>query len=279
MIPYRHEIVFRQSGLMAYRVKKMKKIAATFILVGGLLVLAWWMAADSRTPRERELAAVLKPLLKPAGGSFWSEDEEQPEGWCEPANRQAVKDFVTKYPGTEEAYQAEVWLAMAGAYSERSPYWSVEKRRQDEVVKRLSVIGHTTAQAGTEKMAELERAFRLFQIADDARSDEAGAAEFERQAEGIFNHIKEYESEQDKVFLHYLKVLDMKPAEIEPTLRYLVAYETGYHDRGRQLRLARELKQKFPRYDPPGVNSMIEILELEQKGWTLANSVRGSGRN
>lgn len=245
------------------------KRAAILILACGLVMLACWMMTDSGTPRQRELAAVLKPLLKLSTESFWSEDEEPSWGWYDAKNRQVVRDFVAKYPGTEEAYQAEVWLAMAGAYSERNPVRSAEKRRQAEVVERLETISHATAVAGTRKMAELERAFRLYQ-------DEPGDhAEFYSQAEAVLGRIQDFKSERDGAFRRYLQVTELRAEDIEPTLRLLVAREKGMEGQlDQELKLARELKEKFPHWEPQSVNSSIEMTELYQRGWRLDNSAR-----
>jgi len=248
-------------------VKRELKMKAVPILILVCAVLAQGCAKTDRagTTRSTELAAVLKPLLKPATGPFWSEDEEEPPGWCEPANRQAVRDFVAKYPETEEAYQAEVWLAMAGAYTERNPMRLAEKRRQEEVVQRLKAIGHATARAGTEKMAELERAFRLY------RDEPGDHTEFYQQVDEILSHIQDFKSEKDGVFQRYLEVAEMRAGDIEPTLRLLAAREKGFDGHlDRALEMARELKQKFPGWEPQSVNSLIEMYELYQRGQTAA---------
>jgi len=123
-------------------------------------------------------------------------------------------------------------------------------------------------------MAKLEWAFRLF--AED-NEDHTG---FEKQADEILSHIKEYESEKDKEFLRYLKVVEMRPLEIEPNLRLLMVYEECYdHCLDRALELARELKQKYPAWEPRSVNSEIEMIELYKRGWTLENSSRNLSKN
>jgi hypothetical protein len=250
------------------------KAASILILVCALLIQDCAKASDPNAARQKELADILKPLLKPAILSFWSEDYDEPPGWYEPTNRQAARSFIAKYPETENAYLAEVWLVFASAYTERRLVAADEKNRIAGMAEKLKIISQKTGRPGTEKMAKLEWAFRLF--AED-NEDHTG---FEKQADEILSHIKEYESEKDKEFLRYLKVVEMRPLEIEPNLRLLMVYEECYdHCLDRALELARELKQKYPAWEPRSVNSEIEMIELYKRGWTLENSSRNLSKN
>jgi len=250
------------------------KAASILVLICGFLIFVGWMTGGAGTARERELAAVLKPLLKPATYVLWSEEELKPAGMYEPKNRQAVKDFVTKYPGTEEAYQAEVWLAMAGKYSETAPYFLAEKQRQTAVAERLRIISRTTSRPGTRKMAELQRAFGFYQ---DQPGEHAGYYE---QADEIISHIEDYTSEKDAAFQRYLQVLEMKPSDIEPTLRLLAAHEKGYDDDlAGGLKMARELERKFPHWETQSVGGLIESYELAGRGLAAPDSLHGVSRD
>ena len=123
-------------------------------------------------------------------------------------------------------------------------------------------------------MAKLERAFRLY-------GDEPGDhAEFYGQVNDILSHIGEFESEKDGAFRHYLKVVEMRPSEIEPTLRFLVVREKSYdHQLDKALDLAKELKQRFPTWEPQSVDGAIEMMELYKRGWTPSNSIRDLSKN
>jgi hypothetical protein len=250
------------------------RTAPVLILAYGLLIQGCAKAPDPDVTRQKELAVILKPLLKPPVISFWSEDYDEPPGWDEPMNRQALRNFIAKYPETEEVYQAEIWLAFASAYTERRPVAVDERSRTAELAERLKIISQKTARSGTEKMAKLERAFRLF------AEDNEDHTRFEKQADEILGHIKEYESERDQEFLRYLNVLEMRPSEIEPNLRLLVVYEKCYdHHLDKALELAKELKQKYPAWEPRSVNSEIEMIELYKRGWTPENSFRSLSKN
>ena len=62
------------------------------------------------------------------------------------------------------------------------------------------MVGQKTSQHGIERMAKLERAFRLY-------GDEPGDhVEFYEQVNDILSHIGEFESENNGAFRHYLKV-------------------------------------------------------------------------
>lgn len=250
------------------------KTASILILACALLIQGCEKAADSSATRQKELAGILKPLLKPGGYSFWDDEVETPPGWYEATNRQALKLFIAKFPETEESYQASVWLAFASAYTERCPIPSEEKRRVTELTERLKLVSQKTSQHGVERMAKLERASRLY-------GDEPGDhTEFYEQVNDILSHIGEFESENDGAFRHYLKVREMRPSEIEPNLRFGVVREKGYDFQlGNALDLAKELKRRFPTWEPQSINGEIEILELYKRGWTPSNSVRDLSKN
>ena len=250
------------------------KAASILILACALLIQGCEKASDPSATRQTELARILKPLLKPEVYSFWDDEIKTPAGWCEPTNRQALNLFITKYPETEESYQASVWLAFATAYTERCPIQSDEKRRVAELTERLKMVSQKTSQHGIERMAKLERAFRLY-------GDEPGDhTEFYGQVNDILSHIGEFESEKDGAFQRYLKVVEMRPSEIEPTLRLLVVNEKGCdHQLDNALDLAKELKRRFPTWEPQSVNSAIEMMELYKRGWTPSNSIRDLSKN
>jgi hypothetical protein len=250
------------------------KAASILILACALLIQGCEKATDPVATRQKELAGILKPLLKPEVYSFWDDEIKTSAGWCEPTNRQALKLFIAKYPETEESYQASVWLAFASAYTERCPIPSEEKHRVTELTERLKMVSQKTSQHGIERMAKLERVFRLY---GDGSGDHA---EFYGQVNDILSHIGEFESENDEVFRHYLKMVEMRPSEIEPTLRFLVVNEKCCdHQQDQALELAKELKQIFPSWEPQSVNSAIEMMGLYKRGWTPSNSVRDLSKN
>jgi len=250
------------------------KVASILILASALLIQGCEKASGPSVTRQKELAGILKSLLKPEAYFFWDDEIKTSAGWCEPTNRQALKLFITKYPETEESYQASVWLAFASAYTERCPIPSEEKRRTMELTEELKMISQKTSQHGIERMAKLERAFRLY-------GDEPGDhTEFYKQANDILSHIGEFESEKDGAFQRYLKVVEMRPSDIEPTLRFLVVNEKGCdHQLDKALDLAKELKQRFPNWEPQSVNGAIEMMELYKRGWTPSNSIRVLSKN
>jgi len=249
--------------------------AAFFAFLAGVLLIQGWVRTpDSGRARQNELTGILTPLLKPAAQPFWSDDYEEPSGWYSPTNRQALRKFIAKYPGTEEAYQAEIWLAFASAGTERCPVAADEKRRTAGLTERLKIISQRTARSETAKTAKLERAFLLF------AEDDANHTGFETQAGEILSQIKAYESETGKDFLRYLALAEMRPSEIEPNLRLLGVCEQCYdHHLDQALELALELKQKYPNWEPRSVNGEIEMIELYKRGWTLENPSRSLARN
>jgi hypothetical protein len=249
---------------------------AAFILI---FVCAWLIqgrkkAVDPVATRQEELASILKPLLTPEAYPFWDDEAETGPGWYKATNRQTLKLFIAKYPETEESYQASIWLAFASAYTEKCPIPSKEKRRVTDLTDRLKMVIQRTSQHGTERMAKLELAFRLYGEEPEDHTD------FYGQVNDILNHINEFESEKDAAFRRYLKVRETRPSEIEPTLRLLVVNEKCCdHQLDNALSLAKELKQKFPNWEQQSVNGAIEMMELYKRGWTPSNSIRHLSEN
>jgi hypothetical protein len=247
------------------------KITPVLILVTVLLVQGCEKKSNPTAVRQKELTRILKPLLKPAVYSFWEDEEESAPGWCEPTNREALRVLIAKYPETEEAYQAEVWLMFASQYTERNPISSEEKLRRMAMAGRLKIISQKTTLSGTAKMANIERAGILFLQDDEDHS------EFEKQADEIIGHAKEYEREKSKPFLLYLETTETKPLDIEPTFRLLIVNEElCAHRQDNALALAKELKNKFPSWETQSVNGQIEMIELYKRGWTPENSMRAA---
>ena len=125
------------------------RAAFVLILTGVLLTQGCQSAPDASRARQKELAGILKPLLKPAVPSFWSDGHEEPPGWYSSANRQGLRNFIAKYPGTEDAYQAEIWLAFADTDTEKCPIAADEKGRIAGLAERLEIISQKTGRPGT----------------------------------------------------------------------------------------------------------------------------------
>jgi hypothetical protein len=236
------------------------KSAAIFILACALFLQGCAKSSTPGAARQSELAIILKPFLK-STVSGWGEDAEVIPGWTDPANQQALKTFMAKYPDTEEAYEAELWLSFATTPASSQTFQ--ERHQAAEMAERLKTISQKTSCPGTEKMAELERAFALYQESSDDH------AIFYRQADGILTHIRDFKSEKSGPFRRYLQATEIKASEIEPNLRFLVVREKCCdHQQDKALALAKELKQKYPNWEPQSVNGEIEMIELYQSGWT-----------
>jgi hypothetical protein len=210
------------------------------------------LAADGNSARKTELLDILKPLQKPGVST---ENNQEPPGWYEQTNRMALKRFIEKYPDTEEARQAGVWLVFSQALTEKNKNPSDEKRRRSERAQKLTVIILKTASPGTAKMAKIQRAVEVFDAED--------YTEFEKQTDEIINHIKDYKTETDKQYLQYLELTGMSPSDVEPTFRQMLVMRECYENHfDRALALAEELKKRFPTWDSQSVNGAIEMLKL-----------------
>ena len=118
---------------------------------------------------------------------------------------------IPKYPDTEEAYLAEVWLIFAKADTDKSRDIKETMRRRKADAEALQRIILKTKVPGVVKMAKILRACEL------APAEEH--EELKKQAEEILTHIKEYESETDPQYLRLAEVDGTPLSETEPYLR------------------------------------------------------------
>lgn len=207
--------------------------------------------ASPDTLRQKELNGILKPFLKPG---VQTEDYQEGYGWCQPTNRLAMKNFIAKYPDTEEAYQAEIWLIFAQA-NDFIRDWHQRIRVRAEQAQKLATIISKSTRPGTVKMARLVRVNEL--------CDAENFAESEKAINEILVNIEEYKSENGDQFRRYLKAIDESPSDIEPGLRNMLVIEESYQMHlPKALVLAEDLKQRFPIWDQQSVNGAIEMLKL-----------------
>jgi hypothetical protein len=216
----------------------MIKLTIAVLCVSLLAAAGCGSAADSTAARTKELASVLKPVQKPGSDS---ETNPQNPGYYDLANRERLRDFINKYPGTEEALHAEVWLAFAEAITERRLDPLAEKRLSERRAQRMKEIATKAADPATAKIATLLRAGDLSNASD--------WAECEKQLHEIVAHAKEYESETNKNFLSFCKLDRIPVSEIEPFYRIELIANACYEGRlDKALALAEELQQKFPEW-------------------------------
>lgn len=118
----------------------------------------------------------------------------------------------------------------------------------------LAMIISKTKRPGTIKMAKLLSAAEVFAAED--------YTEFERQASEITSHSKDYQAETDKQYLRYLELVEMSPAEVEPTFRQLLVVKECHEEHfNKALVLAEDLKRRFPTWDTRSVNGAIVMLK------------------
>ena len=276
------------------QLKSLFVMCQVLTLINLLMAQGCAKATDADSVRQRELAAVLTALLKtPPPPTDPDESSIEKPGWYDAANRQALRDFIAKDPDSEEAYLAEVWLVFAQANteinrpiplsrSERADRAKVRERIISDRLERklkwadlaeiLERIISRTTQPGTAKIARILRTGYLLQANE--------WAEFQKQADEILAHIKEYKSENDEQFLRFMKVIKTPPSEEEPTLRQmLVISECHQHHLDRALALAKELKQAFPRWRQREIDGNIHMLELGRSPFPTWEDMMDRGRS
>jgi len=219
------------------------------------------------------LAAALAALQwKPPPPANPDYDTSPNPGWYNPRNRQALAGFIAKYPDTEEAYLAEVWLVFAKADAERSRDISKWKRRRAEDGEALKRIIIKTASPGTARMAKILRASVLL--------DGDEHAELKIQVDEILSTMHEYETETDEQFLRFAKLTETPPSEFEPYLwRMRIISECHQGRLNEALVLAQELERRFPAWAKrEGTAGNIYLLKRGESPYQPGNNSRTQGR-
>lgn len=231
------------------------RMFAIFVL---LLSLNSGQSEDSLTLRKRELEPLLKALQwKAAPTKSPSLESAGNPGWYNPKNRQAIAGFIGRYPGTEEAILAEVWLIFAKADTDRSHDMSEIRRWRAEDAKALERIIKTTRRRGIAKLAKILRALELSAAQDYNQVKE--------QIGEILRDIKEYQSEKDSEYLRFFEVEGTPLVELEPYMRRcLLISECHQKHFAEALKVAEELQAKFPDWSKR--ESVQEDIEALKKG-------------
>src|SRR5258708_10211887 len=101
-----------------------------------LLLFAGCDENSPDTARKKELAVILKSFPKPA---IETDDYQENAGWYNSTNRLMLKNFIAKYPETEETYQAEVWLIF-GQVNDYIRTWPEQKLLRGKRAQELETI-------------------------------------------------------------------------------------------------------------------------------------------
>jgi DNA repair ATPase RecN len=189
------------------------------------------------------LKNVLKAFLYEPPPTGENEESSEVPGYTNPVHVQALRDFVARYPNTEESYEAETWLVFEKSLNDLSRCpgpdnrWKYKRERAANA-DRLNAIADKANTAATKKLA------RIMSLADLMQAEKA--EEFRRQVEGILGQLKEYESEIDEHFMWYIKFEGTKLSEIEPWLLHLmVINECHAHEFEKAIAVAEDLNQRF----------------------------------
>lgn len=248
--------------------KNRLNLLCMILFLGATLTLG----ADDPKPRKAELAAALAPLQwQPPPPADMDHDTSPNPGWYNPRNREALAKFVAKYPDTEEAYLAEVWLIFAKADAERSRDISDLKRRRAEDGQALKRVIMKTATPGTAKIAKILRASVLL--------DADERAELKVQVDEILSTMHEYETETDEQFLRFVKLTERPASEFEPYLRRMRVISACHQGHLKEaLVLAEELQAKYPAWSKRElIHSDISMLKLGKSPYPTWEQLKKAG--
>ena len=227
-------------------------------IIAALLMIIAVGQPDIYVARQRQLENILAPLLQPGA---MSESYQEDPGWYDPADRQALKNFIAENSDTEEAREAQVWLIFAQANTESARFSWEKKRLRSERAKKLREIVSKTTRPGTARMASLLRVYELFEAEE--------WVECEKQVQEIVAHIQEYQCDSNKQFRRLLTLMEMRRSEIEPEVRIMLAIgEIHRRDLGAALAQAEELKKDFPIWSRrERMDGAISMLKRGESPW------------
>ncbi len=206
--------------------------------------------------RKAELAVALSELNTPQQESSYIEHP----GWHKPEVREKLKNFATKYPNTEEAITAELWLATAEleagqAVSDRA------KRSENmlTVASTFSRVIEASPQSWQAKAAHIGRVSALF-----------GAKrwrDFRAETDDMLTRIAEYKGESNAAYLEFLRAHKMSGSDIEPESHWMLIVAATCEDKTSEaIALAESLQAKFPEWSTKRkLAGTIELLKLGKK--------------
>lgn len=206
--------------------------------------------------RRGELAAVLQVLNEPPPADSY----QQHPGWYRAEIRERLKGFVEKYPNTEEAVTAQVWLALAElevgqSVADRS------KRRENmaAVASSFARVIDASPRSWQAKAASIGRTAALL-----------GAQQWELlrvQASQVLDNIGQYKDESHPEYLAFLQVYKTNSSDIEPEIRWMLLLAARCEGKTADaIAIAENLQAKFPEFSARRkIAGTIELLKSGKK--------------
>jgi hypothetical protein len=223
-------------------------------LVGGVVKAA---TKDSATEQRRsDLTAALRELnAQPPQDSY----QEHP-GWHKSEVREKLKGIVTKYPNSEEAITAELWLATVELETGQAASGRAKKGESMlSVASTFERVIKSSPHSWQAKAAHVGRASALFGA---KRWDE-----FRAEAGDILTNTAEYRAESNTGYLEFLRAHKMSGADVEPEFRWMMIVAASCEEKASEaIALAEDLQSKFPEWSAKRkLGGTIELLKSGKK--------------
>jgi hypothetical protein len=208
--------------------------------------------------RKGDLVSAMEALQEPQHPDSHIEHP----GWYKPEVRQKLRDIAEKYPNTEEATTAELWLAVAELEVGQTVI-DRAKRREGmlAVASAFARVIKASPRSWQAKAARIGKAAALF-----------GAKlwdEFRVEAGEILTNTPEYKDESNIEYKAFLHAYKMSGPDVEPELRWMLIVAAACEDkRSEAIVVAEELQAKFPEWSAKRkLAGTIELLKSGEKAF------------
>lgn len=226
----------------------MKKIlCVSLILLGGIASLL--AQADKVSGSKTALEAILTNLNR---ASAETESWLEHPGWHDKTTIQALENFGTQYPGTDEALTAELWVAITKTDAgQMNPKVTLQNAAA------FQNIATKSPGSWQAKIARLLRCATLFQAQQ--------WDEFHTAANQTLTAINDYTGDSNEDYRRCLQMIKTQPAEIEPTMRHLLIMAARSQGKTNDaLQYAEVLQSKFPEWSKQ--NHIADTVKQLKRG-------------
>jgi hypothetical protein len=230
----------------------MKSIIKALVVT---LTIAYGMnaIAQDRTAQQRiaELAAAIQELNAPQQPNSHIEHP----GWHNPDVRAKLKAIIEKYPDTDEALTAQLWLAIAELEVGQAASRAKKIENMTAVAAAFAQVIKTSPDSWQAKVAHIGRSAALF-----------GAKQwddFRAEANNVLARITAFQTESDPGYLDFLRQHKTNNAEIEPELRWMMIVAAACEAKTTEaVNIAEALQSQFPEWSARRkVAGTIELLK------------------
>ncbi len=235
----------------------MRIVIKTMLCVSLVCCEANAAAGDAAAEQRRsELTAVVRELNAPATPDSFRDHP----GWYNAELRTRLKSLAEKYPNTEEAVTAEMWLATAEL--EVGQTVADRSKRRENMAALAAAFSRVTDASPHSWQAKAAGIGKTAALLGAAQWDELRV-----QVAQVLDSIGEYKNESHPDYLAFLQAYKMNSSDIEPEIRWMQLLATRCEGKTAEaIAIAEDLQAKFPEFSARRkIAGTIELLKSGKK--------------